>query len=32
MDVIEVWLDQSHKVIQTNHIENAYGTKGYWAN
>ena len=29
MDVIEVWLDGAHKVVQTNHIENAYGTKGY---
>ena len=29
MDVIEVWLDQSHKVIQTNHITNAYGVRGY---
>ena len=27
MDVMEVWLDQSHKVIKTNHIRNAYGVK-----
>ena len=29
MDVIEVWLDQTHKVLQMNHIRNAYGLKGY---
>ena len=29
MDVIEVWLDDSHKVIELNHIRNAYGQRGY---
>ena len=28
MDVIEVWLDDSKKVVKINHIRNAYGAKG----